>query len=282
MTSVSSEQARHDQINLGRIVRRLDSSTRTDEWNEGVAEEIWIRAKAALQRVKYARQLLKSVALDEFQPSSSSSRHNDDLAIKLDRVEQFMKEVEIRLAPKSARPKSLLSRMPTPLIEDKTDETKTPRHETFDTLNAATEDVPPIATDDLLLSPADKVPPPVLVTPMPVLIPSTLPSGPTKSTTTASASGAFLQNSQALHHDLSDQLAQMATQLRRNAVHFSETLAKDQALVKEAEEKLEGNFDVMKRERVRLRDHSGKSGSTTCLVIASVIGSSGQSQLDNV
>jgi len=60
----------------------------------------------------------------------------------------------------------------------------------------------------------------------------------------------------------------MAAQLKRNAHHFSETLARDQAVVEEVQQKLEGNFGVMQKERVRLRDHGGKSGSTTCLVLA--------------
>ena len=59
----------------------------------------------------------------------------------------------------------------------------------------------------------------------------------------------------------------MATQLKRNAIHFSDSLAKDQAVVAEAEQKLEGNYEIMERERIRLRDHSGKSRGTTCLVI---------------
>ena len=60
----------------------------------------------------------------------------------------------------------------------------------------------------------------------------------------------------------------MATQLKRNAIHFSESLAKDQAVVAEAQEKLEGNYDVMKKERLRVRDLRGKTGGTTCLLIS--------------
>lgn len=63
----------------------------------------------------------------------------------------------------------------------------------------------------------------------------------------------------------------MATQLKKNAIHFSESLAQDQAVVTEAQEKLEGNHDIMKKERLRVRDLRGKTGSTTCLVITSVI-----------
>ena len=63
----------------------------------------------------------------------------------------------------------------------------------------------------------------------------------------------------------------MAAQLKRNAIHFSTSLAKDQAIIDEAQQKVEGNYDMMMKERVRLRDHRGKSGSTTCLVLAIVV-----------
>jgi len=63
----------------------------------------------------------------------------------------------------------------------------------------------------------------------------------------------------------------MAAQLKRNATHFSESLAGDQAVMVDAQTKIEGNFDVMKAQRVRLRDHRGKSGSTTCLVLMSLL-----------
>jgi len=63
----------------------------------------------------------------------------------------------------------------------------------------------------------------------------------------------------------------MATQLKRNALHFSDSLAKDQAVVEDAQLKIEGNYDVMTKERLRVRDLRGKTGSTTCLVVMSVV-----------
>jgi hypothetical protein len=81
----------------------------------------------------------------------------------------------------------------------------------------------------------------------------------------------ILQNSRALQEDLSEQLALMATQLRRNATHFSQSLEKDKSVVEAMQEKVEGNFEFMKQARIRLRDFRGKSGGTTCLVIMSVI-----------
>jgi SNARE protein 1 len=80
-----------------------------------------------------------------------------------------------------------------------------------------------------------------------------------------------LQHRTALQEELSSQLAQMAGQLRRNAEHFSTALAADQAVLSNAEEKIGANLDVMKQERVRLRDHRSRSFGTTCLTITSVL-----------
>ncbi|KAH9022887.1 hypothetical protein EDB85DRAFT_1993131 [Lactarius pseudohatsudake] len=55
----------------------------------------------------------------------------------------------------------------------------------------------------------------------------------------------------------------MAGQLQRNAEHVSSALA--------AGEKAGANLDVMKRERVRLRDHHGKALGTTCLRPSSLL-----------
>lgn len=63
----------------------------------------------------------------------------------------------------------------------------------------------------------------------------------------------------------------MATQLKRNAIHFSESLSNDKAVVQEAQEKLESNHDIMNRERIRVRDLRGKTGGTTCLVVMSIV-----------
>ena len=74
----------------------------------------------------------------------------------------------------------------------------------------------------------------------------------------------------AVHEELSAQLAQMATQLKRNAIHFSDTLARDQAVVEETKFKIETNFDELQKERKRLRDHAVRGRGTTWLTIFSV------------
>jgi len=100
------------------------------------------------------------------------------------------------------------------------------------------------------------------------------PSGssidPESSSSSSVPKPAFLSTSLQAQEDLSLQLAQMATQLKLNAMHFSDSLAKDKNLVEDAHNKLEGNFDKMKTERVRLRDHRGKSGYTTWMIMGIV------------
>lgn len=105
-----------------------------------------------------------------------------------------------------------------------------------------------------------------------ILFPHTkIPVPSLASAVDAAPSQGLLPHSTALQEELSAQLAQMAGQLRRNAEHFSTALAADQAVLRGAEEKIGANYDVMKRERVRLRDHRGKSLGTTCLTITSVL-----------
>jgi Membrane fusion protein Use1 len=104
-----------------------------------------------------------------------------------------------------------------------------------------------------------------------ILFPPKIPVPSLASAVDAAPSQGLLPHSTALQEELSAQLAQMAGQLRRNAEHFSTALAADQAVLRGAEEKIGANYDVMKRERVRLRDHRGKSLGTTCLTITSVL-----------
>jgi hypothetical protein len=62
----------------------------------------------------------------------------------------------------------------------------------------------------------------------------------------------------------------MATQLKRNALHFSESLDKDKSFVQSASEAIEKNYDTMTKERTRLRDHTSKSSGTTWMVFGAL------------
>ena len=138
---------------------------------------------------------------------------------------------------------------------------------------------PPAADVDLLLGSAEEESPHLPLEHIldesaaasPVLLPPRIPAPSLASAADAGPTQGLLQHGTALQEELSAQLAQMAGQLRRNAEHFSTALAADQAVLHSAEEKIGANYDVMKRERVRLRDHRGKSLGTTCLTITSVL-----------
>ncbi|KAH9013854.1 hypothetical protein EDB84DRAFT_1568479 [Lactarius hengduanensis] len=108
------------------------------------------------------------------------------------------------------------------------------------------------ADADLLLGSTDESDRPILP---PDRTPSTTDTHNTGGDTTSEP--VLLQHSTALQVELAAQPAQMAGQLRLNAQHVSGALA--------AGEKAGANLDVMKRERVRLRDHRGKALGTTCL-----------------
>jgi Membrane fusion protein Use1 len=173
------------------------------------------------------------------------------------------------MAPKAARPEPFLPHIPIPTTVNGT----APRLSEATTPPSLNIAPPPLPTGDLLLFPSDQstlLPPSssnLLTSPNTLLSP-VAPASAKKSVATATA---VLQNSSALQQELSDQLAQMASQLKRNAIHFSESLARDQAVVDDTQVKIEGNHDVMMKERIRLRDHRGKSGLTTCLVLMSLL-----------
>lgn len=137
---------------------------------------------------------------------------------------------------------------------------------------------PRIATQGLFISPPDEdeISPTLITSTLPSLLPPS--SAETSSTTaftrfgsTATSRIGGTQTSTAIHEQLSAQLETMAQQLKRNAVHFSNSLEKDKAVVEDAQIKLEGNYEVMQKERVRLRDHRGKSWGTTCMVVGIVL-----------
>jgi len=79
------------------------------------------------------------------------------------------------------------------------------------------------------------------------------------------------QTTNALHEALSDQLALMATQLKHNAQHFSSSLEKDKTVIEETQEKMEGNFGLMMKEKMRLRDFRVRSKGSLWMVMAIVV-----------
>ncbi|KAJ8583324.1 hypothetical protein M405DRAFT_799431 [Rhizopogon salebrosus TDB-379] len=263
MSVRTNDQILHDRINLPRLVKRLERSVSEEVWSDTSQRDTWIKAQGTLQRIRHARLLLKNVETDDHGVSPASEHRYQRLRATLDHVEEFVVEVEQKAAPPVKRPKPIL-----PSIRPPVTKTVIPVHE-IEPVEATlipTEHPSPIPVPN----PDDLIPSSELETlPSEPLVP-TLPAS-SSTTSKITATPTLLQNSRALQEELSEQLALMATQLRRNATHFADSLVKDKSVVETMQEKLEGNFDFMKKERVRLRDFRGKSGGTTCLVIMSIL-----------
>lgn len=275
MASQSSEQLVHDRINLNRLVRRLEKAIADEDWNEDSQlppRATWIKTRTTLQKLKHARKLLHNVEIHEHDPFAA--QRYEDLRHTLDRLETVVLEVDKRAAPQPKRPAPILPTLPipSPPKSAQPDPLRPQRsEEATEAELASPAETTHIAAQDLLLSATDTEPALRIapINPGATLLPPNRPSSP--GTSKLAGTPAFLQNSAALQEELSAQLAQMATQLKRNAVHFAGTLEKDKALLIETQDKLERNHDVMKAERLRVRDHRSKSWGTTWIVMLSII-----------
>lgn len=269
------EQAIHDRVNLPRLVRRLEKTVADENWgvNSLPPKATWVQAQGMLQKLKFARKLLRNVESNA-DLDDASFQKLEELRRTLDRLESVVIAVDKSVAPKSMRPLPILPTLPLPKA--------LPSKEVLvsalsvDASIEATDPTNTLAEDSSALAAHDLLPPseaePILrrssINPTSTLLPPSLPSA---STSSATGNPAFLQNSAALQEELSAQLAQMAAQLKRNALHFAGNLEKDKTLVVETQEKLERNHDVMTKERIRLRDHHGKSWNTTWIVMLSLV-----------
>lgn len=204
--------------------------------------------------------------LDAAAVTPASERYYEHVKNTLQRLESYMLRVEKQHAPPLQRPHRILPSIPPPEHEfPVTERSKTTESPSVE---AVSHPLPQAEVENLLPATSDvtEIPPPENVH-----VASSSPSAALPLSSNIAATPAILQNSRAVQEELSEQLALMARQLRRNATHFSDSLAKDKVVVDAMQEKLEGNFDLLKKERIRLRDFRGKSGGTTCLVIMSVI-----------
>ncbi|KAJ8094625.1 hypothetical protein PM082_010631 [Marasmius tenuissimus] len=268
---VSTEQLRHDEINLSRLLRRLEKSVADTNWDapdehNSIRDSPWIKSEETLQKVKYAKKLLRNV-----ESSNGSSEKTQQIRTSLERMDGFLQSVKKKTVPRPKRPQPILPTLPIPavLLEPLSD--SSPAEDLKPPEDS--DNVPSPTDDDLLSLPSDPLLPiastsesgPNLAADIPSLIPSSSTPGASKST------AILMQNSNALQQEMTDQLAQMSAQLKRNMIHFSESLAKDAAVVEETKEKLESNFDAMSANKTQLQQHQGKSWTTTWVTLSIVI-----------
>lgn len=279
----TQEQILHDRVNLVRLVRRLDKSVNESDWGYEKSTAVWLRAEGLQQQLKYARKLLSNVAsYNDSRPSVKLGQRLTNIHGLLDKLDAFMLSVNKRVIPEPPRAELILPTLPLPPPSTRrvTPSMVQRLASPSDVTSGPIEEVEsPPADVDLLLGSAEEESPHLPsehtldegAAASSILLPPRIPAPSLVRAADATPAQGLLQHGTALQEELSAQLAQMAGQLRRNAEHFSTALAADQAVLRSAEEKIGANYDVMRRERVRLRDHRGKSLGTTCLTITSVL-----------
>ncbi|CAA7260776.1 unnamed protein product [Cyclocybe aegerita] len=232
-------------------------------------------------KVKYARKLIKNIGFDDLEPSPNRIKKLNDMKIRLDRVDTFLKEVQKSSKPSPPKRTSLLASLPIP--EPPEEKETAPAHRPPpDTQSSPTE--PSISTAGLTITPPDPegISPSLITAALPSLLPLSAAEaastsafsrgfGPTPTARKVTGGGGGGATSMVIQEELSSQLELMAQQLKRNAIHFSTSLANDKAVVEAAQEKLESNYDAMQSQRTKLKSHSSKSSSTTWLVTGIIL-----------
>ncbi|KAJ6588450.1 hypothetical protein B0H19DRAFT_1367061 [Mycena capillaripes] len=228
----------HDEINLKRLLRQLEKSASDSQWTDS-SDNTWIKVQGTLQKVKYARKLLVNVELEDVDPTPM--QRYDDWRTKLNRIDTFMQELEkVRTAPKQTRPEPILPQLPAPPEEPEPIPLQQ-RASPPDAILVPGEepDSASLPTDNLLFSVSDVA----------------------RSSFSSSVSPAH--DAAPALRDMAEQMHLMATQLKRNVVHFGELLAEDQRVVEGTERKLEGNFGYMQQTQVRAKALNAKTWSST-------------------
>ncbi|KAL9715028.1 hypothetical protein Ac2012v2_001688 [Leucoagaricus gongylophorus] len=296
----SHTQATHDEVNLLRLVQRLEKFVASEqEWNDTVEaqrEKMWLQALGTLQKVNYGRKILRNLEHYDTQPTSKQARQRIDLKAKLDKIQLFVTRVQNRTEPPQQRPEPVLPKLPVPtdIIQQSESDSKPGsdsivEREGWTGVSSAEGPKESIrllsqvegrcsrtlndSTETSLSTPPPSSPPvstllpttPIESTPLPLSSSTALP------TSSNATKRKHLQITNALQEELSDQLALMAAQLKRNVQYFSVSLEKDKDVIEETQDKIDGNFSLMLKERIQLRDFRTRSKGSTWMVIGVVV-----------
>ncbi|KAJ3501802.1 hypothetical protein NLJ89_g9175 [Agrocybe chaxingu] len=267
-------EPQHDEVNLVRLLRRLEKSVADpQEWRPSAMQ-------TELDKLKYARKLIKNIEVDDLDPSPARIKKLNDTKISLDRIDTFLKDVQKACKPSPPQLTSLLASLPIP--EPPEEKTIVPAEQPSSPRTQSLPAEPSVSTVGLTISPPDPegISPSLITAALPSLLPLSAAEaastsafshglGPTPTARKVTGSGGA--TSMAIQEELSSQLELMAQQLKRNAIHFSTSLANDKAVVEAAQEKLESNYDAMQSQRTKLKSHSSKSSSTTWLVTGIIL-----------
>ncbi|KAG9000505.1 hypothetical protein FRB94_005393 [Tulasnella sp. JGI-2019a] len=262
MSYESQEQLRHDWINLQRIVKHLEGAVLNRDFLSHNADRqaAWLAANKTQSTVKHAKGLLEKVK--DSQPSSSCY----DIQATLDRMQKTFEDAKNDLYVPPPRPRSFLisKGLPRPAVH------------AVNIKPEPTRNIPEaeLLPSEALMSPIERLrDDPISAytpVPQPIEVPQYNNSSAVKAGTTPDRP-ASLTTSLDTQEELAEQLAQMGHQLKLNALHLANSLAREKGIIEGASEKLENNLGNMTKERVRLRDHSSKSGWTTWIWLGVIL-----------
>ncbi|KAJ3501148.1 hypothetical protein NLJ89_g9473 [Agrocybe chaxingu] len=285
MYSECGYEPQHDEVNLVRLLRRLEKSVADpQEWRPNAMQtlDVWLKSQMTLQ-ASGCSLILSNVyrLVDDLDPSPNHIKLNDT-KIKLDRIDTFLKDVQKACKPSPTQPTSLLASLPIP--EPPEEKGISPAEQPSSPRTQSLLAEPSVSTVGLTISPPDPegISPSLITAALPSLLPLSAAEaaptsafshglGPTPTSRKVAGGSGGGATSMAIQEELSSQLELMAQQLKRNAIHFSTSLANDKAVVEAAQEKLESNYDAMQSQRTKLKSHSSKSSSTTWLVTGIIL-----------
>lgn len=148
-------------------------------------------------------------------------------------------------------------------------ELKAPEETPASSPTAGDED--PTSLVSQMLLPSEEVVPPAPPTLSTNLLPLPSSSSQSSSAKASSITPEFLTTSRQTQEEIAQRLADMATQLRRNAQHFATALEDDKDALAEVDTNLDTNLTFMQKTRGRLGTYSSKSRGTTWLVFLSIL-----------
>ncbi|GAW04105.1 serine arginine repetitive matrix 1 [Lentinula edodes] len=92
--------ARRDDINLTRLIRRLEKAVNGQDWEQPAVSELWLKSLETLQNVKFAKRLLVNVELSGI--SAEDSQRYENIRLSLERFETFLESVQ-KVSPLNQR-----------------------------------------------------------------------------------------------------------------------------------------------------------------------------------
>ncbi|KAL7415389.1 hypothetical protein BDY24DRAFT_382750 [Mrakia frigida] len=291
----SDERTSHNKVNLGRILSRLDKNVKA-----GVEGKTWWEVRKLSEDAKYARQLLDSVIAEEGDAPGTSDAFSK-FESTLNRISMSLilaqpSPPSLPLTPiYSFPPPPAPTKAPTPSLSSRVSsnplesiilpsQPNEPQPDLILGESAPSSSDPLLAEDDSSTH--------VFASALQQSHSHSSPKIPTATSTENEKShqllgpprpreevlqlqkeksenekSGLMGSTSRLHDELTEQLAQMSTQLRKNALHFSNSLEAEKPLLEQGASLLESNISRLTGSAGRLGAVSTSGRSNTWLVL---------------